>query len=168
MLSKNHSPRLYIVNYFDLIINQIDLTAEVTLDHLNDKTTSNNTSSCSGSSRTATVASNEDEHDEINRIRGELIHEIKRLEQAALVNYDKNLKTNAAIFNNLSANGEKSDTADMRNKLFSNYCILIDKNSLSNKYNYKLGLLVVLDWYLSEMDHKILKFEISWLFNQII
>ncbi len=147
LLSKSRSPRLYIVNYFDLIINQIDITAETALHDLNESKNKNN--SPHGS----------DEHgkNEINKIRNELIHEVKKLELAALTNYDKDLKTNISFYNSVNAGDDKFDSIEIKNRLFSNYCIFIDKKFLVNKYNYKLGLLIELDWYLSETDIKLLK-----------
>jgi hypothetical protein len=159
LLSKSRSPRLYIVNYFDLIINQIDITAESALNDLNEPSPATKNNATSNNNTTHQQKhSNEAERNEINKLRDELIREIKKLEQAALANYDNDMKTNIGFYTSVNdGNGDKLDSIDVKTKLFSNYCILIDKKFLVSKYNYKLGLLIVLDWYLSETDIKILK-----------
>ena len=170
MLSNSRNPRLFIVNYFGTIINQIDISAETLLNRLYETDSMKTSNSLSGNSSrrsSNSSSSNDTERDEINRIRDEFIKEIKQLEFLALTNCEKNLKANFNYYNIVGNNNptvnirEKemslSQIVEIKNRLINQFCIIIEKNSLSNKFSYKLGLLIILDWYLNENDFKTLK-----------
>lgn len=166
-LYKSRNPRLFIVNYFDTVINQIDLNAEVTLNSLSKVTTSR--------------LGEENLDAEINKLRLEFIDEVKKAETAALINCDQNLKSSLSYYEQAEelAGGESvapvagsspprintrlvninNKLLDQTVKLFSNFFVIIDRASLTPKYTakYKLGLMIILDWFMQESEFKIFK-----------
>jgi len=156
-------PKFWIIDYYELLINEIDVRCETILMniHLNE------------------LSNAIEMQNELNRAREQFINEIKSLQEKNLIFFERNSKVILSQFNDMLA---KSDTLDsirktemieeIRKIIFSNYCFLITNNldlMLHSNRSTRLGLkLIVCNWYLNESQIDNLRKLLSNLINEIL
>lgn len=117
------NPKLFISNYYDEIINDIDLYTETYLLKLNDNP--------------------DEESQRVNKIRDDFIQEINSVKEKNIINYEINLqKQIVEIDENLH------DLENVRSKIFKFNCVRL--NLIENDTSFNLGIMLVTDWYLDK------------------
>ena len=132
----NLSPRFEIVDYFDSLINKIDIDAEMKIALLEKSRNVNSFESLK----------------QINAIRNKYLEIIKQIQSINLDIYERDKENNDLILDHL----KKSDRVKRNKVLFKKFCFYLNNQSLETYSKNSLGLLVVLDWYLSENDLNLL------------
>jgi hypothetical protein len=117
------NPRLKIIEYFDKLVNQIDICSEKLI-------TKNNK---------LNLVKND--NDDINIIRMKLIEEIKQIEMFNLNQLEEN--------NNGPANKDED--------IFKCFSFFIEQFYLEKIPFFKLGVLVVIDWFMNQDQIEIFK-----------
>jgi len=116
------SPRLLITNYFELLINEIDINAEVILLHSNLL---------------------DEEQKEINQIREKFIRKIKEIEEKNLNEYDLN-SSNIEKQVKLIRKDDSNREIRLFELLFqSSFCFFLNSDKLPKLFEFKLGILIV-------------------------
>lgn len=116
--------KLYLTEYFDNMINDLDMNAEYLLI----------SNSC-----------NEKEIEIINELRKIYMSEIKRIK---FKNIECYLNDCEEINEKIYKNESKIDDT-IKKELFREFCFFVNTNSAIKFENYKIGFLVTTDWYLS-------------------
>ena len=132
----NH--KLTIVDYFDTLINQIDIASETLISE-------NHT--------------DENKKKEVNTLRLEFLNEIKRIQAVNLKNYEEiyynRLNLISLSKNDQDACGRLEKITD--NAIFKVFCFYVENSYLKNVCAPKNGLLVTLDWFLNENEIAFIK-----------
>lgn len=132
----NLSPRFEIVDYFDSLINKIDIDAEMKIALLE--------KNCNADSFESLK--------QINAIRNKYLEIIKQMQSINLDIYERDKENNNLILDHL----KRSDRVKVLFKKFGFYLNNQSLETYSKNTLGLLGLLVVLDWYLSENDLNLL------------
>jgi hypothetical protein len=128
-----NTPRFEIVDYFDSVINQIDIDAESKI-VLHEKFTDENSFNSIK---------------QINSIRNKYLEKIKKIQGFNLNAYDRD-KENCDIALDKLKKNEKTKRYQI---LFRKFAFYLNSKSLEHVFSRNtLGLLVVLDWFLAESD----------------
>jgi hypothetical protein len=132
----NFNPRFEIVDYFDSLINKIDIDAEMKIALLE----KNRNSTSFESLR------------QINAIRNKYLEIIKQIQSINLDIYERDKENKDSILDHL----KRIDRVKRNKVLFKKFGFYLNNQSLETYSKNTLGLLVVLDWYLSENDLNLL------------
>ena len=130
------SPRFDIVDYFDSVINQIDIDAEMKIASHEKNRNGNSIESLK----------------QINVIRNKYLEKIKQIQAINLDNYDRYKENCDSMLKNL----KKSEKVKRNKILLKKFAFYLNSQSIQNYSKNILGLLIVLDWYLSEDDLSLL------------
>lgn len=122
-------PKLWITEYLDNVINDVDMDAEMILVNF-------------------TQGENEQIANQINQMRARMINEIKEIEKSNLKNLEENQEKIIKKFNKSSR--FTFDTTDLVEALFKKYCFYVKRESLANYIGFSFGILVISDWCLTE------------------
>ena len=134
--------KLTIIDYFDKLINQIDIATETLISEFN---------------------SNESSKEEINNLRFQFLEEIKRVQTFNLKNFEEIfhnefIKIRKKLLNSKNSNEVACCAGiDIKNNIFKLCCIFIENCCLNNVFTSKYGLLVTLDWFMNENDVNLIK-----------
>ena len=134
--------RLWVTDYFSGIINQVDILTErllVVCEH-------------------GKLAKRKRK---LNLMREKLINEIKLVEEVNFKELENNGDSIIIQIENVRI-AHFSDKqwliSEISRILFKKFCIFMDFEELKKTSNYKLGLLIVTDWFLTESDIAFLKY----------
>ena len=119
---KTVNPRVLITNYFESLINEIDINAEVILLHSD---------------------LIEEERKELNQIREKFIRKIREIEEKNLNEYDSN-SSNIEKQVKLLRNDDANIELRLHELLFqSEFCFILNSDKLPKLFEFKLGILIV-------------------------
>lgn len=133
------NPKLWIVDYFDDLINKLDIITEKII------------YKCK---ITKTLK------DKLNSKRAKFINEIKRVESYNLDEYEKNIEHYSSRLSQLDVkNLSKSQDLiiELKKELFKKFCVFIEALDLPRNTNYLPGVLIITDWYITDEEVEILK-----------
>lgn len=158
-LDQDH-PKLWIVDYYELLLNELDVRVETICEKIHLNEVSN-----------ASVIENE-----LNRIRSQFVKEIKRVQERNLLNFEQKSQSFLEKINNKGENftkNEKTETIErIKEIIFSDYCFLITNNldvMLHSNRSTRLGLkLIICDWYLNENQVENLRKLLTNSINEIL
>jgi len=156
-------PNIWIVDYYELLINELDIRVETICEkiHLNE------------------LPNAIEIQNELNRLRDQFIKEIKRLQEKNLSLFERNSKEILNKFNEIIAmhtsidlNEKKEMIERLKKIIFSDYCFFITNNldiMLHSNRSTRLGLkLIVCDWYLNENQIENLRKLLTNSINEIL
>jgi hypothetical protein len=130
------NPRLLISNYFEFLVNEIDINAELILLH-SDLT--------------------DEERQVLNQIRDKFIKKIKQVEEKNLNKYDTNsLNVDKQV--RLLRKDDANRDARLFELLFqSGFCFVVNSDKLPKLFEFRLGILIVnKNPFLRTLKHDIL------------
>ena len=131
--------KLWIADYFDGITNRIDLLTERYLAKCEEKNKVH-------------------EKRKFNLIRAKFMDSIKKIQEFNLRQFEMNeeMLVNKMESFKVQSNVNNHDLInEMAKLLFKKFCIFINSKNLTSKY--RLGLLIITDWYMSDSDVSFLK-----------
>ena len=146
------SLKLWITNYFDSVINKIDIFTE------------NLIVECESNA-------NVKKRCDLNSTRDKIINEIKTIEEANLKELEINREYVRIQIEILRLNHKHEDLVNQISKvLFKNFCIFISNKEVNVKLSssYPLGILIVTDWFMTDADILFLKYIFGLAFVFVI
>jgi hypothetical protein len=152
------NPKLWIVDYYELLLNELDVRVETICEkiHLNE------------------VSNASEIENELNRIRSQFVKEIKRVQERNLLNFEQKSQSFLEKINNKGENFTRNDkiNENVKEIIFSDYCFFITNNldiMLHSNRSTRLGLkLITCDWYLNENQVENLRKLLTNSINEIL